>query len=57
MNKQQQGKKLLQEFERMTQEAKVRALSNVSLERPLSEHEFQEMKQLMGKLYGYKEGK
>ena len=43
--------KIMQEFERMIKEAKLRAFSKVSLERPLDEEEFNEMKQLFNELY------
>ena len=41
-------KEFAQEFERTIALGKARAYSNVSLERPLTEHEFQEFKKQMG---------
>ncbi len=39
----------IKEFEKMNDLAKLRALSNVSLERPLTDKEFEEMKSLANK--------
>jgi hypothetical protein len=44
-----EGKKTLADFENMTGMAKLRALSSTSLERPLSDNEFKEMRNLGGR--------
>jgi len=44
--KQEEGKKMLKEFESMRENAELRALSKVSLERPLNDAEFNKMKAL-----------
>jgi hypothetical protein len=46
------GKKLVQEFETMLEKAELKALSKVSLERPLSDKEFIRMKELAEKVAG-----
>lgn len=48
-NKIEEGKKLLIEFEETIGMTKLRSLSNVSLERPLTENEFQEIMELKNK--------
>jgi len=48
-----EGKKLLQEFEQMIMLAQARALSKLSLERPLDDQEFKKYNDVMVKL-GYK---
>lgn len=48
-----EGKKLLQEFEQMTMLATAKALSKISLERPLDDQEFKKYNEVMVKL-GYK---
>ena len=45
-------KEFMKEFENMKEKAELRALSNVSLERPLSDAEFKRMKELGNKLLG-----
>jgi len=47
-----EGKKLLKEFEGMKDMAELRALSSVSLERPLSDNEFNRMMFLKKKVLG-----
>lgn len=49
--KTKEGKKLLTDFENMRDMAELRALSAVSLERPLSDHEYERMMEL-GKKVG-----
>lgn len=48
------GKMLLKDFEKMRDTAEIRALSKVSLERPLSDLEYKRMMQLKDKLFGGK---
>ena len=50
-----EGQKLMQEFEAMKSMAELKALSNVSLERPLSEDEFKRMMELKKKVLEAKE--
>lgn len=47
-----EAKKLLQDFERMRDMAEIKALSNVSLERPLSDTEYNRMMALKKSLFG-----
>jgi hypothetical protein len=42
----------IQKFESMRYEAELRALSNTSQERPLTDKEFARMKELSKKIYG-----
>jgi hypothetical protein len=44
--------KAIKEFETMRNQAELRALSKVSLERPLDDREFNRMKELFEKEYG-----
>ena len=46
MSTHDEGKKLLREFESMTQMAELRALSRVSVERKLNDKEFTRMMEL-----------
>lgn len=48
----QEGKKLLKEFEDRIEIAKIKALSTASIERPLTNEEFTELKTLAKKHYG-----
>ena len=48
----QQGKKLIKEFEEMKELAELKALSNLSLERPLNDEQYKRMKSLFTKYYG-----
>lgn len=43
-------KQFAKDFERTINLGKARAYSNLSLERPLTEHEFSEYKRIMGEL-------
>lgn len=43
-------KQILQDFERMRNFAEAKAWSNLSLERPLTNQEFEKYKNVMGKL-------
>ncbi|MCK5294189.1 MAG: hypothetical protein KAJ49_06010 [Arcobacteraceae bacterium] len=43
--------KLIKEFEAMRNMAEIKALSKVSLARPLSKREFERMMELKGKLF------
>ena len=45
-----ENKKIVEDFERMVNLAKARAFSKLSLERPLSDKEFNEYKDTMKKL-------
>jgi hypothetical protein len=51
MNKE---KKAVLEFEIMKDKAELNALSKISLERPLSDSEYEKMRMLSAKLYGIK---
>ncbi len=44
-------KELMQEFEEMREKAELRALSTISLERPLNDMEFFKMTQIFNKYY------
>ena len=52
MNKQEQGKELLKEFEAMKEMSELRALSNLSLEKPLTEEQYKKMMELKQKILG-----
>lgn len=43
------GKELIKEFEQMRNVSELRALSNVSLDRPLTDKEFNELMELKNK--------
>lgn len=51
MTKQQQKKDFIREFEDMRDIAELRALSKISLERPLNEIEFDKIMELKNKLF------
>ena len=45
-SKTQQGLELISQFEFITERAELKALSNISLERPLNDSEFNRMREL-----------
>jgi len=45
-----EAQELVQDFERMTLESKAKAYSNLSLERPLTDEEFNKYKSVMSEL-------
>ena len=45
-------KKLIREFEAMRDTAEIRALSSLSLERPLTDAQFRRMMELKEKIFG-----
>lgn len=53
MDKTEQGKQLLKEFETTIKLGKLRALSKHSLEHPLTDAQYQQMRTLAKDLYGY----
>jgi len=48
----EQGKELLKEFEAMKNMSELRALSNLSLEKPLTEEQYKKMMELKQKILG-----
>lgn len=46
------NKEAIKEFEAIKEKAELKALSNISLERPLTENEYKKVKYLSEKYYG-----